>query len=1075
MSTLLRRDRHRIAPRTTSRRSHARAVGACVAALLLALPAARARAFTTGSLLVTDDGAKAVFEVRPAGVVVKVAKDTGLQHPFDAIVDVDGSLIVADRGADTGPTATDGVIYRISATTGMITATLAQGAPLVNPSGLALEASGDVIVVDPDAVVNGSNGQVFRWKRSTGALVPLSGCGRFNNPERAVVEGGGDILVVDGSASSGALFRIDAATGGCVTLLHGTKGETHGLTKPIGMAMASDGTIVLADEDANPADLATNTGALFAYDFATNAITRTVTNAALIRPRGVAVDDAGNFLVADATAKKIFAIAPDGTLTTKSASSFFSSPVQVRIVGAPPAPALGRSRVDFLVVDRGADPRGLRTADGTGAVFGLDATTGLLSFLAGDPLLVNPYDAAIDRHGDLVIVDQDGGAGRRGAVFRVGRDSKVVEETIVEGKPFSNPSGVLANRDGTLVVADRDASVNGSRGAILRVDETSGAVTPLSSSPELLNPVKIAFDGDGNILVADAGIGCPTPSATPTGPTPTRTGPAPTPTATRTSTTATPTPGPCDDPTVQSFGSAVRVVDPSGATQTITKEGDFVKLGGIDFDPTFGIVVADEDADPNHFGSSPGAIFEVDEGDGTVIPIASEESFFKDPRDVAVAPDGTYVVADGLAKKIFRVEPVSGTITLLSDAFDLVQPVAIVAVADADGDGIPDALDNCPTVFNPDQRDLDGDGVGNVCDNCQTVANPGQEDTDHDGVGDACPSASASVLGTCESAVARQAGVAFTKTLQAEGGCIAALVACEIAGEKGTLVGDALTSCRATARTRTCGRAAKLVADLQAQTQQKLTAARTCGAIDIHDLTKTVGGLGFAQTLSDCGALSPPGSLGDAVALFDCLGRGLACDAGAATAVLSPRAGKLLAASSLAAAFPCVGPGAAGDGGAAAPTVRAILSCQSTLTKTGGKLASTRIATTESCVTGLLACQSIQEKGGFATPDDAAACNARAGTNCTRRLAALTKATARARDAMLRACSPLLPAELRLALGFASLQSTCGALSSNDLAVDCVIAQTSCHTDDAIALASPRAAEVLDAAGLLGGFSCLGP
>ena len=1052
-------------------------VGALVATLLLVLPAARARALATGSLLVADDGAHGVFEVRTSGIVVRVTKDPALQHPFDAIVDVDGSLIVADRGADTGTTATDGAIYRVSATTGKITVTLAQGAPLVNPSGLALEANGDVIIVDPDASVNGSNGQVFRWKRATGALVPLSGCARFNNPERAVVEGGGDILVIDGSASSGALFRIDPATGGCVTLLHGTKGETHGLTKPIGIAMASDGTIVLADEDANPADLATNTGALFAYDFATNAITRTVTNAALIRPRGVAVDDAGNLLVADASAKKIFAIAPDGTLTTKATSAFFSSPVQVRIVGAAPPPTLGRSRVDFLIVDRGADPRGLGTADGTGAVFGLDATTGLLSFLAGDPLLVNPFDAAIDRHGDLVVVDQDAGAGRRGAVFRVGRASKVVEATIAEGKPFSNPSGVLAKRDGTLVVADRDASVNGSRGAILTVDETSGTVTPLSTSPELLNPVKIAFDGGGNVLVADAGIGCPTPVPTPTGPTPSATGPTstPTPKATRTDATATPTPGPCDDPTVQSFGSAVRVVDPSGGTQTITTEGDFVKLGGIDFDPTLGIVVADEHADPNHFGSSPGAIFAVDEGDGTVIPVASDESFFKDPRDVAVAPDGTYVVADAVANKIFRVEPVSGTITVLSDSFDLVQPVAIVAVIDSDGDGIPDALDNCPTVFNPDQRDLDGDGVGNVCDNCQTVANPGQEDSNHDGVGDACPPVPASVLGTCQSAVAKQAVVAFTKIVQAEGGCVAALVACEIGGEKGTLGGDALTKCRAAAHTRTCGKAATLVTAMQARMQAKLTAARTCGMIDIQDLSKTVGGLGFEQTLSDCGALSSPGSLGDAVALFQCLGQGLACDAGAVTAVLSPRAGKLLAASGLAAAFPCTGPGAVGDGSAATPTGRTILFCQSTLTKTGGKLASTRITSAEGCVTGLVACQDIQEKGGFATPADFAACTARANSNCTHRLSGLTKATGRAHDTIVRACSPLLPAEMRAALGFAGLQDACGVFSSIDDVATCVVGQTSCKTDQAIAATSPRAAEVLGAAGLLSGFSCLGP
>lgn len=59
---------------------------------------------------------------------------------------------------------------------------------------------------------------------------------------------------------------------------------------------------------------------------------------------------------------------------------------------------------------------------------------------------------------------------------------------------------------------------------------------------------------------------------------------------------------------------------------------------------------------------------------------------------------------------------------------------------DGDGDGVTDALDNCPTVGNPDQRDHDGDGLGDPCDFCPhlTLATTPQPDADGDQVGDRC-------------------------------------------------------------------------------------------------------------------------------------------------------------------------------------------------------------------------------------------------------------------------------------------------------------------------------------------------
>ncbi len=57
---------------------------------------------------------------------------------------------------------------------------------------------------------------------------------------------------------------------------------------------------------------------------------------------------------------------------------------------------------------------------------------------------------------------------------------------------------------------------------------------------------------------------------------------------------------------------------------------------------------------------------------------------------------------------------------------------------DADGDGVDDAADNCPTLRNEDQTDGDGDGRGDACDNCVLDVDASQWDSNADGFGNAC-------------------------------------------------------------------------------------------------------------------------------------------------------------------------------------------------------------------------------------------------------------------------------------------------------------------------------------------------
>ena len=90
-------------------------------------------------------------------------------------------------------------------------------------------------------------------------------------------------------------------------------------------------------------------------------------------------------------------------------------------------------------------------------------------------------------------------------------------------------------------------------------------------------------------------------------------------------------------------------------------------------------------------------------------------------------PDGTHYFAVTYYDKFFNESWYSNEVSK-----------AIVSASDADGDGVPDSIDNCPTVYNPDQQDTDRDGIGDACDNCPEKTNYTQVDTDNDGIGNEC-------------------------------------------------------------------------------------------------------------------------------------------------------------------------------------------------------------------------------------------------------------------------------------------------------------------------------------------------
>ncbi len=112
-------------------------------------------------------------------------------------------------------------------------------------------------------------------------------------------------------------------------------------------------------------------------------------------------------------------------------------------------------------------------------------------------------------------------------------------------------------------------------------------------------------------------------------------------------------------------------------------------------------------------------------------------------------------------------------------------------VSDTDNDSIADKFDNCPTVKNVQfdandnffQPDSDvfvdpktkakiSDGFGDVCDNCPLVWNKDQKDSDGDGVGDACDNCPFTPNKDQDPALCQNIQCAEIESVPAEGGAL---------------------------------------------------------------------------------------------------------------------------------------------------------------------------------------------------------------------------------------------------------------------------------------------------------------
>lgn len=228
--------------------------------------------------------------------------------------------------------------------------------------------------------------------------------------------------------------------------------------------------------------------------------------------RGVAVDDAGIVYVADAGNHVIRRIDGEGVVSTFAGQpgvsgladgagnqALFNNPVSVEV----DADGI------LYVADQGNNRVRKITSDG------------LVTTLAG---IGTPEGLAIDGEGnvyvgtwgtqdheDIYVIHPDGTAEKfAGLIGRIGRGDEISYDGPIDLSIFNDPTGLAIDGEGKLFVSDtvsntirRIDPVEGMVTTVAGLRDVSGSQDGLGSEARFNMPVGMAFDGSGNLVVAD--------------------------------------------------------------------------------------------------------------------------------------------------------------------------------------------------------------------------------------------------------------------------------------------------------------------------------------------------------------------------------------------------------------------------------------------------------------------------------------------------------------------------------------------------------------------------------------------
>lgn len=256
--------------------------------------------------------------------------------PSGVAVDGSGNVFVADFVNHTIRKITAiGVVTTLAGTVGGQGSADGTGsaARFNNPQGVAVDGNGNVFVAD-------YNNHTIRKITAGGVVTTLAGsagsngstdgtgtAARFNSPGGVAVDGSGNVFVAD--TRNNTIRKI--TVGGVVTTLAGSPGvrsdfapddgtgSAARFNEPVGVAVDGSGNVFVADSSNRTIRKITAGGVvttLAGLGGSFGSVDGTGANAKFSNPRGVAVDGAGNVIVADIGLPSIRKVTAGGVVTT---------------------------------------------------------------------------------------------------------------------------------------------------------------------------------------------------------------------------------------------------------------------------------------------------------------------------------------------------------------------------------------------------------------------------------------------------------------------------------------------------------------------------------------------------------------------------------------------------------------------------------------------------------------------------------------------------------------------------------------------------------------------------------------